>query len=49
MVAGRDDHRSDRRRVSPEILVQEVLDFLAQKGFTDKSELEVMPEHIALV
>ena len=31
---------------APEILVQEVLDFLAQKGFTDKSELEVMPEHI---
>ena len=31
---------------APEILVQEVVDFLAEQGFTDMREVEVMPENV---
>jgi 4-hydroxy-3-methylbut-2-enyl diphosphate reductase len=31
---------------APEILVQEVIGFLAQKGFGNVREVEVMPEHV---
>jgi 4-hydroxy-3-methylbut-2-enyl diphosphate reductase len=31
---------------APEILVQEVIEFLAQKGFANVREVEVMPEHV---
>ena len=31
---------------APEILVQEVVDFLAEQGFTNMREVEVMPEHV---
>jgi 4-hydroxy-3-methylbut-2-enyl diphosphate reductase len=31
---------------APEILVEEVVDFLAGQGFTDMREVEVMPEHV---
>jgi len=31
---------------APEILVQEVITFLGQKGFTNVREVEVMPEHV---
>jgi len=31
---------------APEILVQEVIEFLGQKGFSNVREVEVMPEHV---
>jgi 4-hydroxy-3-methylbut-2-enyl diphosphate reductase len=31
---------------APEILVQEVVTFLEQQGFTDMREIEVMPENV---
>ncbi len=31
---------------APEILVQEVMDFLREKGFSNVREVEVMPEHV---
>ncbi len=31
---------------APEVLVQEVVDFLASKGFTNVQEVEVMPENV---
>jgi 4-hydroxy-3-methylbut-2-en-1-yl diphosphate reductase len=31
---------------APEVLVQEVVEFLAAKGFTDVEEVEVMPENV---
>jgi 4-hydroxy-3-methylbut-2-enyl diphosphate reductase len=31
---------------APEILVQEVIDFLREKGFSNVREVEVMPEHV---
>ncbi len=31
---------------APEFLVQEVMDFLRDKGFSNVREVEVMPEHV---
>jgi 4-hydroxy-3-methylbut-2-enyl diphosphate reductase len=31
---------------APEILVQEVVTYLEQQGFTDMREIEVMPENV---
>jgi 4-hydroxy-3-methylbut-2-enyl diphosphate reductase len=31
---------------APEILVQEVISYLGQKGFANVREVEVMPEHV---
>jgi len=31
---------------APEILVQEVMEFLRDKGFSNVREVEVMPEHV---